>query len=147
MHFQNFQIARAAWVLQIQHFRPHFRYQDCLEQRKIIGPSCFMTSDTPYCSPYRKYIVWECLVSYHHHHKHSGHRSGGAITRFRCDSGVNSRLWFGLRLLHLAGVQTQSCPWFLVLRRRWPQSFASLDNIYLVPTYRLLWCFYDHCTG
>ena len=35
--FLNFQIARAARFLQIEHFRQHFRYQDCLVQRNITG--------------------------------------------------------------------------------------------------------------
>ena len=58
LHFQNFLIARAAWVLQIQHFRPHFWYQDCLEQRKIIGPSWFMKKVVLMTHPNEQELNW-----------------------------------------------------------------------------------------
>ena len=56
--FLKFLIARAAWVLQIQHFCSHFRYQDCLEQRKIIGPSCFMKKVVLMTHPNEQGLNW-----------------------------------------------------------------------------------------
>ena len=48
VYFQNFQIIRASRFLQITHFLPYFRCQNCLAQRNITVKTGFVTDYTPY---------------------------------------------------------------------------------------------------